>query len=105
MQELSTEELKMNWYKKAYENESSTFTCPDCGAKQRFLADEWPDKCSCGYDPNKPDVCEKCKTETDDLEKYIIKDFPYATSLGYLCPNCREEADIEQATNPWKSPR
>ena len=26
-----------------------TVTCPDCGKKHRFLADEWPEDCSCGY--------------------------------------------------------
>jgi len=30
--------------------DSSTFTCPKCGRKQKFLADEWPDPCICGYD-------------------------------------------------------
>ena len=32
------------------DRESSTATCPDCGRKQRFLADEWPDDCVCGHD-------------------------------------------------------
>ncbi len=24
-------------------------TCPECGTKYGFLADEWPEDCRCGY--------------------------------------------------------
>jgi hypothetical protein len=29
--------------------ESSTVRCPSCGRRQRYMADEWPDDCVCGY--------------------------------------------------------
>jgi len=29
--------------------ESSTVRCPICGRRQRYMADEWPDNCVCGY--------------------------------------------------------
>jgi len=25
-----------------------SWTCPECGRRQRFAADEWPDDCVCG---------------------------------------------------------
>ena len=27
----------------------STVRCPICKTLQRYMADEWPDDCSCGY--------------------------------------------------------
>ena len=44
--------------------ESNSWRCPECKKKQTFMADEWPDPCVCGYDPNAP----KEKTE---LEKMV----------------------------------
>jgi len=29
--------------------ESRTVRCPECGRRQRYMADEWPDDCVCGH--------------------------------------------------------
>ena len=44
------EQLSLNEKEDDFEREGKTVVCPECGTRQKILADEWFDSCAyCGW--------------------------------------------------------
>ena len=58
--------------RKMTERETQSAHCPNCGRRFRFLADEWPESCDCGYCWELGGVCEVrgcCGTDECPMEE------------------------------------
>jgi Zn finger protein HypA/HybF involved in hydrogenase expression len=91
-----------------------TVKCPECGRKQKYLSDEWPDECGCGHSfeneekDNRIAELERNITYWSVIELMIrnpnvdsfvkekekrIAEFE-AITLWVWCPSCDEDVQI-----------